>query len=99
MKWWSRTPRRRRWLLWLARLAALSVLGVLVWGFIWEPSRLVERDYALALPRWPAQCDGLRVDVIADTHTGSPRNGLDKLDRVVQRLIASDAPVVLMAGD
>jgi len=99
MKWWSRTPLRRRWLLWIARLMALSVLGVLVWGFIWEPGRLVERNYALALPRWSPQCDGLRVDVVADTHTGSPRNGIDKLDRVVQRLRASDAPVVLMAGD
>lgn len=99
MKWWSRTPRRRRGLQWSARLLALVVLGVLVWGFIWEPGRLVERDYALALPGWSPQCDGLRMDVVADTHTGSPRNGLDKLDRVVQRLVASDAPVVLMAGD
>jgi len=99
MKWWSRTPRRRRWLQWTARLLALSVLAVLVWGFVWEPGRLVERDYALALPGWPPQCDGLRLDVVADTHTGSPHNGVDNLDRVVRRLVASDASAVLMAGD
>lgn len=99
MRWWSRTPPRRRWLQWMLRLSVLTMLGVLVWGFAWEPGRLVERDYAIALPAWPSQCDGLRVDVVADTHTGSPHNGLDHLDRVVQRLIASDAPVVLMGGD
>src|SRR4029450_10125451 len=90
--------RRRRWqhLLWV--LAAL-VVAFLAWGFAWEPRQLVERDYALALPHWPASCDGLRVDVVADIHTGSPGNGVDKLDRVVQHLVASDSSAVLMAGD
>lgn len=91
-----RRRRRRQWVVWL--LAAL-VLGFLAWGFVWEPAQLVERDYAISLPRWPRQCDGLRADVIADLHTGSPRNGIDKLDHVVQRLIASDSDVVLLAGD
>jgi predicted MPP superfamily phosphohydrolase len=95
----ERSRRRRRWwqrALWL--LAAL-VLGFLAWGFAWEPAQLVERDYTLALPHWPARCDGLRVDVVADLHTGSPRNGVDKLDRVVRRLEASDSDAVLLAGD
>ncbi len=70
-----------------------------VYGFVIEPARLVERDYTLPLSNWPRQCDGLRVDVVTDTHTGSPRNGLDKLDRVVARLVASDAQIVLMTGD
>lgn len=86
-------------MLWIARLLALAVLGVLVWGFVVEPGRLVERDHVIPLQGWPAACDGLRVDVVADTHTGSPRNGLDHLDRMVQRLAASDSDVVLMAGD
>ena len=47
----------------------------------------------------PAACDGLRIDVVSDTHTGSPRNGIDHLDRWVRGLAASDAPLVLMAGD
>lgn len=81
-------------------LAALLVgVGLVFYGGVIETARLVERDHVLPLSHWPVQCDGLRVDVIADTHTGSPRNGLDKLDRLVQRLIASDAPFVLMAGD
>lgn len=99
MKWWTRTQGRRRALQWTVRGVGLSFLAALLWGFVWEPSRLVERDYTLVLPHWPAQCDGLRLDVIADTHTGSPHNGIDNLDRVVQRLIASDSRAVLMAGD
>jgi uncharacterized protein len=99
MKWWTRTRRRRRWLQLAVWLLAMLVLVVLVWGLVWEPGRLVERDYDVPLADWSPRCDGLRIDVITDTHTGSPRNGLDNLDRVVQRLVDSDAPVVLMAGD
>jgi predicted MPP superfamily phosphohydrolase len=93
-----------RWKRWgwhqrLAWLALAALLAVCVDGFYVEPARLVERDYTLSLSHWPLACDGLRVDVVADTHTGSPRNGLDKLDRVVAQLSASDADIVLMAGD
>lgn len=97
-------PRWKRWKHWswrqrLAWLALAGLLAVCVDGFYVEPARLVERDYTLRLSNWPVQCDGLRVDVITDTHTGSPRNGVDKLDRVVARLLASDADIVLMTGD
>lgn len=94
-----RDLRRRRLRQRLAWLVTLLVFVFLGWGFVWEPGRLIERDYSMTLPHWPRQCDGLRVDVVADLHTGSPRNGVDKLDRVVRRLIASDSDVVLLAGD
>lgn len=93
--------RWRRWG-WHQRLAWLALAGLLavcVDGFYVEPARLVERDYELPLTNWAGSCDGLRVDVVTDTHTGSPRNGLDKLDRVVERLTASDADIVVMTGD
>lgn len=82
-------------------LSWLCVFGLLVsaWSFWIEPARLVEREHALSLPHWPVSCDALRVDVVADLHTGSWRNGVDNLDRVVARLTASDADVVLLAGD
>lgn len=87
--------RRQRW----AWALFLAVLMISVYGFVIEPGRLVQRDYTLALRGWPAACDGLRIDVVADTHTGSPRNGIDHLDRWVQALTDSDAPIVLMGGD
>ncbi len=91
--------RWRRFRRWLLRAAALGVVLLLAWGFVWEPGRLVERDSTLHLPHWPAQCDGLRVDLVADTHTGSPRNGVEHLDRLVRMLEASDADIVVLAGD
>ena len=94
-----RDLRRRRLIKRLAWLVAVTTFVFLAWGFVWEPGRLIQRDYAIALPHWPAQCDGLRADVVADIHTGSPRNGVDKLDRVVAQLSASDSDVVIMAGD
>ena len=96
------TTRHRPWrwrLRWSARILAVLVIVFLVWGCVWEPRSLVARDYAFELPAWPAECDGLRVDVIADLHTGSPHNGLGKLDRLVERLVESDSQAVLMAGD
>jgi len=94
-----RDLRRRRLIKRLAWLVTIATFVFLAWGFVWEPGRLVQRDYTIALPHWPAQCDGLRVDVVADLHTGSPRNGVDKLDRVVAQLSASDSDVVILAGD
>ncbi len=93
---WSRTRCRAAA---LAALLLVTLLGVLGYAAIIEPARLVERDYVITPAGWPASCDGLRLDVVADTHTGSPRNGLDHLDRMVQRLAASDSDAVLMAGD
>ena len=93
---WRRLP------MWLQRglLAGLLVgFACAAWGFGWEPRTLVEREYMLSLPRWSPACDGMRVDVISDLHTGSPHNGVDNLDRIVRRLVASDADAVLMAGD
>ena len=77
----------------------LAALAMAVYGFVIEPGRLVARDYTLAVRGLPAACDGLRINVVSDTHTGSPRNGIDHLDRWVRGLAASDAPLVLMAGD
>lgn len=94
-----RDRRRRRLRQQLAWVVTILVFTFLVWGFVWEPGRLIQRDYTIALPHWSPQCDGLRVDVVADLHTGSPRNGVDKLDRVVQQLSANDSDVVIMAGD
>ena len=91
--------RARRILQRAAWVVSALVFVFLAWGFVWEPGRLVERDYAIAVPHWSPQCEGLRIDVVADLHTGSPRNGVDKLDRVVSELGASDSDVVIMAGD
>ena len=90
---------RRRWLQWGAWLAFGGLLFLCAWGFVWEPSQLVQRDYVVALGDLPPECDGLRIDVLADIHTGSPNNDLAKLDRIATAVAGGDADVVLLAGD
>lgn len=91
---------RRRALQWSAWVGALALVAFCVRGFVWEPAQLVERDHVLAgLPGWTSECEGLRVDVLADIHTGSPGNGIDKLDRIAATVAGGDADLVLLAGD
>lgn len=91
---WRRPSVRR-----MTTLTLLTTIGLAIWGFAWEPSQLTTRDYTLGIPHWPHSCNGLRVDLLSDIHTGSPHNGLDKLDLIVDTLIASDSDAVLIAGD
>ena len=69
------------------------------WGFVVEPASLHDVTYRLALPRWPEACQGLHVAVLADLHTGSPFNGLAKLDKIVALTQAAKPDLVLLAGD
>jgi hypothetical protein len=89
-------PRWRRRLGWLV-LAVGAFLGA--WAFWWEPGRLVVEHRSLALPRWNAECDGLRVAVLADLHTGSPQHGLAMLQRISAEVRAQRPDLVLLAGD
>ncbi|AXK71341.1 metallophosphoesterase [Lysobacter sp. TY2-98] len=85
---------RRLFFAWVAIAFAAIAYGVFV-----EPRELVERDYTIAIPHWPAACEGLRLDHVSDVHTGSPNNGLENLDRVIAKLVASDSDAVVMTGD
>jgi predicted MPP superfamily phosphohydrolase len=77
--------------------ALLAVLGL--WGFWLEPASLRNEDHTLALARWPGECAGLRVAVLADLHVGSPWNGLAHLAEIVELTRAAEPDVVLLAGD
>jgi hypothetical protein len=80
-------------------LLVLLGVGLGSWAFWLEPASLYNEDHTLRLPRWPRECDGLRVAVLADTHTGSPHNGIEKLEEVVRLIRAARPDVVLLAGD
>ena len=75
------------------------LLAALVWGFLIEPRLLRNEDYTIAVPRWPATCDGLRVAVLTDLHVGSPMNGVDKLREIVALTRRAQPDLVLLAGD
>lgn len=82
-------------------LAAPCLLLLLAggWAFWLEPAGLRNEDHAIALSGWPAACDGLRVAVLADIHTGSPWNGIGKLAEIVALANRAQPDLVLLAGD
>lgn len=77
------------------------LLGVFLagWAFVWEPSRLTEKHYTLALPDWPRDCADYRVAVVSDIHAGAPYIGLDKIDRIVAMIRNQKPDLVLLPGD
>lgn len=97
----GRTPPRRAgpgcagWLLLLIVAATVTLVG---WAFWWEPGRLIVNRTTIELPEWHAGAR-TRIAVLADLHVGSPRNGLDNLRRVVDRLNELRPELVLIAGD
>jgi uncharacterized protein len=74
--------------------AALAVYG----GWV-EPRRLVVRNVPLALPRWPAALDGLRVGFLSDLHAGVLHANEDAIARWVERTNAERPDLVLLGGD
>lgn len=74
-------------------------MGLALWAFVVEPSRLVVKHVDLALPRWKNTHDGLRVALLADLHVGSPHWGLDALRGLVDRTNDERPDLVLLAGD
>jgi predicted MPP superfamily phosphohydrolase len=64
-----------------------------------EPRSLVTPEVALALPRWPAELDGLRVALFSDLHAGAGHMTPARVTAVVDRAIALDADVNLLLGD
>jgi len=83
----------------ICTVGSLCVLGCGLWGFWLEPASLRNENYEIHLPNWPEACDGLRIAVLADLHIGSPFNGLDKLDRIVDLTLRAQPDLILLAGD
>ena len=77
------------------------LLGIVLgcWAFVWEPSRLTEKHYTLALQQWPAACSPYRIAVISDIHAGAPYIGLEKIDRMVAMVQKQQPDMVLLPGD
>jgi uncharacterized protein len=78
-------------------VAAIALIGSLLWGFWLEPSSLrVERvDLAVG---WPGSRP-LRVAVLSDLHVGAPYYGLDRLREIVARTNAARPDLICILGD
>ncbi len=95
----ERRPRGLRTVFAAAGLVAAIGFALAVRAFAWEPAALEVVEHTITVEGWPAACDGLRIAVLADLHTGSPWNGLAKLDRIVERTNAARPDVTLLPGD
>jgi predicted MPP superfamily phosphohydrolase len=82
-----------------AGAVAALLLGLLVWGFVIEPDRLVVHEARLALPRWPPELAGLRIAVLADVHAGAPHVDVDKVGRIVAIVEQMRPDLVVLLGD
>ena len=78
---------------------ALGAGALAVYGGWIEPRRLVVREQALVLPRWPESLSGLRVGVLTDMHAGVVHAGEDAIARWVERMNAEAPDLVLLGGD
>jgi predicted MPP superfamily phosphohydrolase len=76
---------------------ALSVVGLLLWATAIEPNLLLVRNVTVSTPAWRGP--PLRVALLADLHIGSPWNGLDHLQRVVDTTNAQHPDLVVLLGD
>ncbi len=84
------------------RLAAATALaGAVVAGYatLVEPRRLRVRHRTLALERWPAGLDGLRLALISDLHAGAPHMSPARIGSIAARTNAERADLVVLLGD
>jgi predicted MPP superfamily phosphohydrolase len=84
----------------IAGAVAGALVAAVAWRALWqEPrsGRILERE--LALPRWPAELDGLRVALISDLHTGAPHVDEGRIERLVAAVNERAPDLVLLLGD
>jgi len=82
-----------------AGLLSAAALALGVWAFGIEPASFETRTHRLSIPDWRADLAGLRIAVLADLHTGSPFNGIEKLARIVDATNALKPDLILIPGD
>jgi uncharacterized protein len=91
---------RNKWRRWRSIIIFCSLVnGVLLYGFVIEPMRLVVRKRTITLPAWPGELRDLRVTVFSDLHVGPPHITLGRLRRIVEKANATEADLILMPGD
>lgn len=90
------------------RVRAFSVFGIvmaavavvlLLWGATINRYRISETDNSLYYTGLPASFDGYRIAQISDLHVGTWANDTSFLSRLVDRLNALDADMIVFTGD
>jgi predicted MPP superfamily phosphohydrolase len=86
-----------------SKAAALASLGlataIAAYAVLVRPRRIRLREVELALPRWPAELDGLRVAVITDLHAGAVHVGEEAVGETVEMANVARPDLVVLLGD
>jgi predicted MPP superfamily phosphohydrolase len=82
-------------------LAAIVLLlaGMVFWGFLVEPGRLVIREQTLLIDNWPRELDGLRIAVLSDIHADDWFIDDKKLRTIVERTNELQPELIVILGD
>ena len=82
-------------------LIGLVLMGALLatWAFFIEPAGFRINEERISVTKWPEQCNGKRIAVLADLHVGSPHKGLNSLRDLVGLVNAAKPDLVLLPGD
>ena len=96
---WGRTPHwKKRVRVTLATIPLL--LGcIFFWAFLVEPNRLVVRQEAITIDKWPKELSDLRIAVISDIHAGGWFIDDQKLRLIVARTNQLQPELVVILGD
>jgi uncharacterized protein len=80
--------------------AGAIAAAAIAWRALWhEPRTGRVRECELALPRWPAALDGLRVALVSDLHAGAPHVREPRLEGLVAAVNEQRPDLVLLLGD
>jgi uncharacterized protein len=96
---WGRIPRWKKRLRVTVAVVTLLLFGLVFWGFLIEPNRLIIHPETIQIDNWPKEFSGLRIAVIADIHTGGPFINDKKLGDIVEKTNALNPDLIVLLGD
>ena len=77
----------------------LFLAGLVFWGFLIEPGRLVVQQQTIQLANWPQPLDGLRIAVLSDIHVDNWFITEKKLRTIVERTNQLQPDLIVILGD
>lgn len=77
----------------------LLLAGMVFWGFLIEPGRLVVREQTIQIDNWPQELDGLRIAVLSDIHADDWFVHDKKLRTIVERTNQLQPELIVILGD
>lgn len=96
---WGHTPRWGKRLRILFAAILLLLAGMVFWGFLIEPGRLVVREQTIQIDNWPQSLDGLRIAVLSDIHADNWFIDDKKLRTIVARTNQLQPELIVILGD